>query len=50
VRSRLVTLAARIRLDRVDRLIAAGQGREARRVMLAVRRDLHRDLIRLDRL
>ena len=50
IRSRIVTWSVRLRLARVDRLIAAGQGREARRVMLAVRRDLQRDLVRLDRL
>ena len=50
IRSRFVTLSVRLRLARVDRLIAAGRGHEARRVMLAVRRDLQRDLVRLDRL
>ena len=47
LRTRAMTLAANWRLNRVDRLLEAGHGREARRVIAAVKRDVHRHRERL---
>ncbi|HEX4765931.1 MAG TPA: hypothetical protein VH414_06605 [Lichenihabitans sp.] len=50
LRMKVETLSATVRLNRVDRLLEAGNGREARRVMAAVKRDVHRGIERLSRI